>query len=213
MNKRDFKGIWIPKEVWLNKELKITEKIFLVEIDSLDNNNGCWASNKYFADFFGISKGRCSQIISNLEKKGLIKITLIYKGKEVQKRTIKVVNKLNTVVNKLKGVFRKHTGGYLENDQDNNTISNNTINNKTKKTLFKKPSIIEIKNYCDERNNTIDAEAFYHFYESKGWVVGKDKMKSWKSCIITWEKSNKQKTSMSKLDSQINAWQEAKKLL
>ena len=68
---RDFKGIWIPKEIWLNQELKLIEKIFLVEIDSLDNENGCFASNQYFANFFGISKGRCSQIISELEKKGI----------------------------------------------------------------------------------------------------------------------------------------------
>ena len=57
MKTRDFKGIWIPKEIWLNKNLKLIEKIFLVEIDSLDNEDGCYASNKYFAEFFGITKG------------------------------------------------------------------------------------------------------------------------------------------------------------
>ena len=71
---RDFKGIWIPKEIWLNKELKLIEKCFLVEIDSLDNDDGCFASNGYFAEFFGISKGRCSQIIKSLEEKKMIKV-------------------------------------------------------------------------------------------------------------------------------------------
>ena len=81
MKGRDFKGIWIPKEIWLNKDLKLIEKIFLVEIDSLDNEVGCFASNKYFAEFFNISKGRCSQIINKLQEKGLILIVFEREGK------------------------------------------------------------------------------------------------------------------------------------
>ena len=45
---RDFKGVWIPKEIWLNTDLSIIEKVLLVEIDSLDNSDrGCFASNEY----------------------------------------------------------------------------------------------------------------------------------------------------------------------
>ena len=51
---RDFKGIWIPKELWILKDLSLLEKVMLIEIDSLDNENGCYASNDYFADFFGL---------------------------------------------------------------------------------------------------------------------------------------------------------------
>jgi len=200
MENRDFKGIWIPKEVWLNKELKITEKVFLVEIDSLDNEKGCWASNKYFADFFGITKGRCSQIISSLKSKGLITITLKREGKEVKSRIIKVVNKLNRVVNKLNGVVRKSREGYLENDKDNNTTNNNTLNNITTKGLFKKPTVIEIKEYCIQRGNSLDAETFFDFYESKDWLVGNNKMKNWKASVRTWEKREQKKPqTMSKI--------------
>ena len=66
-------------------------------------------------------------------------------------------------------------------------------NNKKKK--FEKPTIAEVDAYCKERNNGIDAEAFVAFYESKGWLIGKNPMKSWKSAIITWEKSRKQTQS------------------
>lgn len=59
---------------------------------------------------------------------------------------------------------------------------------KKKTTTFKKPTIEEIKEYCTERNNNINAESFYHYYESKGWMIGKSKMKAWKSAVITWEK-------------------------
>ena len=58
---------------------------------------------------------------------------------------------------------------------------------------FVKPSIEEIQAYCDERNNEIDGEEFWNFYESKGWKIGKSPMKSWKSAIVTWEKSSNKK--------------------
>ena len=62
----------------------------------------------------------------------------------------------------------------------------------TKKTKFQKPSVEEVRAYCQERRNGIDAEAFIAFYESKGWLIGKVPMKSWKSAIVTWEKSKQQ---------------------
>lgn len=68
-------------------------------------------------------------------------------------------------------------------------------NKKKKVEKFVKPTIAEVDAYCKERNNGIDAEAFVAFYESKGWLIGKNPMKSWKSAIITWEKSRKQTQS------------------
>ena len=68
---RDFRGIWIPKEVWLNKDLSANEKILLAEIDSLGGfSDGCFASNQYLAEFFGLSKDRISKLISGLKNKG-----------------------------------------------------------------------------------------------------------------------------------------------
>ena len=76
---RDFKGIWIPKELCILKDLSLLEKVMLIEIDSLDNENGCYASNDYFADFFGLSKDRISKVINNLVKRGFISSELKYK--------------------------------------------------------------------------------------------------------------------------------------
>lgn len=119
---RDFKGIWIPKEIWLNKELSIQEKVFLSEIDSLDNEDGCFASNTYFAEFFGLTKSRCSQIINSLQDKGLIEISYKFNGatKEIEKRIIKVCVKY------FKYPIKNIKGGCLENAKDNNTLNNNT---------------------------------------------------------------------------------------
>lgn len=59
-------------------------------------------------------------------------------------------------------------------------------NKKEKK--FTKPSAEEIKAYCLERHNSVDYQRFYDFYEAKGWMVGKNKMKDWKAAVRTWEK-------------------------
>ena len=93
------------------------------------------------------------------------------------------------------------------------TIKDNTI--KIEKNLsFFKPTIDDIECYFQERNNNLDAELFFDYYESIGWMVGKSPMKDWKACVRAWEKrEHKNPKKNSKLDLQINAWQEAKKLL
>lgn len=126
---RDFKGVWIPKDLWLSKDLSLQEKVFLVEIDSLDNDNGCFASNKHFAEFFKLTKGRCSQIITSLEEKGYIKTTYKRDGKEITERIIRVVNKLNRYLENDDLGIKYIKGGYLENAKESNTIISNTIYN------------------------------------------------------------------------------------
>ena len=53
---------------------------------------------------------------------------------------------------------------------------------------FFKPTIEEIEYYCIGRYSPIDAELFFDYYESIGWIVGKSPMKDWKATIRTWEK-------------------------
>lgn len=65
---------------------------------------------------------------------------------------------------------------------DKNRLDKNSID------IFKKPTLEEVKQYCDERKNNINPQKFIDFYQSKGWMVGKNKMKDWKACIRTWEK-------------------------
>ena len=66
---RDFKGIWIPKEIWLDTRLNALDKIILAEVDSLNKgDNGCYASNQYIADFCQCSVSKVSISISKLIK-------------------------------------------------------------------------------------------------------------------------------------------------
>ena len=68
----------------------------------------------------------------------------------------------------------------------------------TKRKRFEKPSISDIKQYCMERNNNIDANQFYDYYESNGWKVGKNSMKDWKAAVRTWERSEYRKPNSKK---------------
>lgn len=67
-------------------------------------------------------------------------------------------------------------------DSDNDSDSDNN------KNIFKQPTIDEVKAYCLERNKGVDPERWFNFYVSKGWLVGKTKMKDWKASVRTWEK-------------------------
>ena len=60
----------------------------------------------------------------------------------------------------------------------------------TKRKRFEKPTLSEIKAYCIERNNNVDAQHFYDYYESNGWKVGKNAMKNWQAAVRTWEKNS-----------------------
>ena len=57
------------------------------------------------------------------------------------------------------------------------------------RSKFVKPTIDEIRAYCEERKNSVDAERFFDFYESKGWMIGQNRMRDWKAAVRTWEKS------------------------
>ena len=75
--------------------------------------------------------------------------------------------------------------------KDSIELDKYNIKENNKRKVFTKPTIEEIQIYCEERNNGINANAFYDFYESKDWFVGKNKMKDWKACVRTWEQRNK----------------------
>ncbi len=98
-----------------------------------------------------------------------------------------------------------------QNRIDKNRLDKNRLeNNKGEKsTRFFPPTVEEVESYCFERGNKVDAQAFVDFYESKGWYVGKNKMKSWKAAVRTWEKNQKQEPNNQSAQSIVEAWKNA----
>lgn len=134
------KGIWIPKELFKNKNLSWNEKILLIEIDMLcSDSNKCFATNSYFADFLGISKSRISHLISELIKKECLNAEYEYKpnSKEIKKRYLTIIPPCENSYTPI----AKNAIPPCENSKGNNIIYNNidynNINNLN--TSFVKP--------------------------------------------------------------------------
>ncbi|MBP5705585.1 MAG: hypothetical protein J6X12_12975 [Paludibacteraceae bacterium] len=73
----------------------------------------------------------------------------------------------------------------------------NEKNEKNEKNVFRKPSLEEVKAYIEEKGYSIDAERFINYYESNGWMVGRNKMKTWKAAVSNWASKDKPKTNTS----------------
>tara|TARA_R110002020_G_scaffold212120_1_gene418533 strand:+ start:1010 stop:1633 length:624 start_codon:yes stop_codon:yes gene_type:complete len=141
----------------------------------------------------------------------------------MQRKCLKTLEKYKIIDIKRKGIpaklyFKINEEQVMQFLNNLKCIKSTTINNnkeiKIKNKYFKKPSVFEIEFYCEERKNKIDAEAFYDFYESKGWMVGRSKMKDWKAAVRNWEKRDKKKpVTMSKIDSQLNEYLKGKEYL
>ena len=124
---RGFKGVWIPREIWLDENLTLQEKALYAEIDSLDNDDGCYAGNAHFSRFLGVSKDRVSKLISSLRNKGYITVEMVYKDgtKEIDKRIIKCNY---TYRRKDQYPIGENTDTPIgENAKENNTSFNNTL--------------------------------------------------------------------------------------
>ena len=76
-----------------------------------------------------------------------------------------------------------------------------------KSKRFYPPTLDEVKQYCEERKNNIDPMAFIDFYSSKGWMIGKNRMKDWKAAVRTWERKRKEQSKTE--NSVYDEWRDA----
>lgn len=134
---RDFKGIWIPKDIYLSKELSWTDKLIFIEINSLDNESHCVASNAYFSDFLGISERSVSRSISKLIQLGYVKV-INFDGKQ------RALTTMSTQT-------RQECLGSIDTNVYHNNIVNNTVNNNP-------------YNPQGDKEYTEDFLDFWHFY-------------------------------------------------
>ena len=193
----------LTADVRYDKTLKPLARLLYAEITALCNKEGyCWSSNQYFADLYEVDPKTVSGWIGQLKTKGYITVQLEYKEntKQVLKRYIRIneggMDKIMDTLPIKKCIPSPQNDGDPPHKimEDNKTI-NNTFNNTTNKgTRFTPPSVDEVSDYCNQRNNLVDAETFIDFYQAKGWMVGKNKMKDWKACVRTWETNRKQRS-------------------
>tara|TARA_R110002167_G_scaffold363844_1_gene584809 strand:- start:406 stop:1119 length:714 start_codon:yes stop_codon:yes gene_type:complete len=201
----DHKGYYaiIPANVRYDQRLPANAKLLYGEITALSNEKGyCWAGNDYFSVLYGVSKTSVSKWVSALRDSGYINVQVQYKEgtKQILHRYITLVNdpieeKLMTPIRKVKDPIEEKL---IDNNTSNNT-NNNTMNigvvtpEKKVKKVFVKPTLTEVIDFCNATQANIDPQDFIDFYESKGWMVGKNKMKCWMSCVRRWKRMEVEK--------------------
>ena len=189
MMERDFKGVWIPKSVWLDDRLSALEKMILAEIDSLDcGNNGCYASNQYIADFCQCSVTKVSLSVSKLVSLGYVTSTVKNRSRILKSCLSKSESNLSESESE---AFKKCMPAFQKVKDINIEENNKEIH----KRVFTPPSVEEVQEYCVERGNNVSAERFVSYYTAIGWKVGRNRnpMRDWKAAVRTWEQNDKPK--------------------
>ena len=137
--------------------------------------------------FDGLGRKSYDKAVSELKEKGLYWIAVIRDGSgQIIDRTI-MIEAMPDLPKAPKTTVRLEPQDGLGDHIEIQRLTRDTETYTHKR--FKVPSVVEIQNY----SSTIDAERFYDFYESKGWLIGKNKMKCWKSAVRNWERNNERK--------------------
>lgn len=194
---RGFKGIWIPAQIWLDDSLSALDKVIYAEIDSLDCEDGCFASNAYIASFCQCSESKVSKSVKKLIDHGYIERD----GFDGRKRI------LRSCLAKNASLPSKKCYPASEKMPTINIDSNKDIK-KDRYMRFTPPTVEEVSAYCEERNNGINPERFIDFYESKGWMVGRNRMKDWKAAIRTWEQRDNRPQKKQDYKPDTDEWEE-----
>lgn len=154
----------IPAFVRYEKSISDTAKLFYGEISCLlDFKNRCHATNEYFSRLYGLTDNQVNTIIKKLQGCGFIAVQMIE-----NKRVISLLFEQNELL-----------AGNTHKIKQNRSES------------FKIPKIEDLKEHFKLKgSNEAEAMKFYNFYNSKGWMVGKNKMKVWKSAVANWLSEN-----------------------
>lgn len=163
------------------------------------------SSEPKLAERWGWSRTKVRKFLTLLqEDKMLVKET------DNKKTTLTLVNYevygfLETAEEQQKNI--KRTAEEQQKNTNNNVNNINNIKNikkkdttnvvsKEKAERFSPPTLDDVKAYCQEKGlSNVDPEKFVDFYSSKGWMVGKNKMKDWKAAVRNWSRSQRQETT------------------
>jgi hypothetical protein len=175
------------------KNQTINRKSFIIHADSLD----------ILDQLTDEQAGKLFKAISYYQKTGeisqvdqLVKIAItpfINQFKRDEEKYLNIVerNKINISKRWSKDTTGKTGIPKDTKNTDNDSKSDNDSDSKNKKDSknknFTPPTLEEVKNYCQERKNNVNAKKWFDFYSAKGWKIGKNSMKDWKAAVRTWE--------------------------
>ena len=152
-------------------------------------------------------RDKVERYLAALQKVGMITFTSSKSGSS-RGTTITIVKYevFQDTVTSTPTSHQHQTGHQTNINSDINNTVNNENNVNKKSSHFVPPSLEEVAAYCSDRKNGIDPQSFIDFYVSKGWMIGKNKMKDWKAAVRTWEQ---RETKTKKKEDEIDAKQRA----
>jgi len=189
---RQFKGVWIPAELYLDKTITWTQKIILLEVDSFSKNKlECFVSNEHLANLIGISESGIEKAI-----RALVEMNRLERKRQVINGSNRRLMRLPTSIEC--GSVPHSTEG--TNLTQVRTTINNNYNQVPKPKKGRPNSFDEVWNYFKDLELGLDeAQKFVDWYDSVGWKVkGGNSIKDWKACARQWKRRNKQNTNAKK---------------
>lgn len=183
---REFKGVWIPAEIWLDARLTLVEKALYAEIDSFSGNGKTFhKANETIQLEYGVSRPTISKAIKKLQSLGFIEATFDGRTRHL---TVQADRKIFTG-------SRKESFGQQEKNlraEGKNSTSTNTVE-RTKENTTKergaRPKDLEevLESFKEVGAEESEALAFFDYYEANGWTQGRNKpIKDWKAAARGW---------------------------
>jgi len=188
---RQFKGVWIPAEIWLDARLTLVEKALYAEIDSFSGiGKSFHKANETIQLEYGVSRPTVSKAIKKLESLGFIEST--FDGR-MRHLTVQADRKIFT------GRGKESFGQPERNlrAEGKNSTSKNTIERTTKNTTKEsgRPKDLEevLEAFKEVGADEAEGMAFFDYYEANGWTQGRNKpIKDWKAAARGWIRRSQQ---------------------
>lgn len=205
MSNREFKGVWIPSDLYLNDELSWTEKLVILEVDSFSRNGlPCFISNEHLCNHIRCSASTIEKSLKRTEELGYI-----IRNHETINGQSRRILRMNAVLNyeyspsrttgntrkKLRSEPSKTTVETRKKVRHTNTSTNTSNNSMKEGKLTSKPNAQECYLYFAElgvKNHYDEADAFRDWYDQTGWTLkGGNKIKDWKATARNWVRRQK----------------------
>ncbi len=183
---REFKGVWIPAEIWLDARLTLVEKALYAEIDSFSGNGKTFhKANETIQLEYGVSRPTISKAIKKLTDLGFIEATFDGRTRHL---TVQADRKIFTGSRKNSfGQQEKNLRAEGKNSTSTNTIER-TVDNTSKKIGARPKGLEEVlESFKEVGAEESEAMAFFDYYEANGWTQGRNKpIKDWKAAARGW---------------------------